>query len=384
MASFFHHDLRLINPGFSSPLVDVLTELEHLRRLKIFGTTPPLVFMQLKSIFHTLESLASSRIEGNHTTLADYLESRMDVGQQPIEDRLLEVANIESAMREVDNHVQPKSTISEHFIRHLHAVTVAQLVREGDDTPGAYRHKNVLIAQAAHRPPDAVLVPGYMRELVDFINNDDAQKYDLIKMALAHHRFAWIHPFSNGNGRVVRLLTYALLIKYGFRANTAGGILNPAAVFCADRERYYAMLGQTDSGIDADLESWCFYVLAGVRDELIKVDRLTDYTYVCDKVLHPAIHFAQQRQWVTPSEALVLSTTLKFGVVKAGDLAEVMSGKNAAQRTYQIKKLVSDGMLLPIKPGARQYTIGFDQNILLRGVIRALTDEGFISAALAG
>jgi Fic family protein len=36
-------------------------------------------------------------------------------------------------------------------------------------------------------------------------------KYDLMKVALARHRFAWLHPFSNGNGRVVRLLTYAML-----------------------------------------------------------------------------------------------------------------------------------------------------------------------------
>jgi hypothetical protein len=68
--------------------------------------------------------------------------------------------------------------------------------------------------------------------------------------------------------------------------------------------------------------------------------------------------------------------------VKAGDLIEVMAGLNAAQRTYQIKKLVSSGMLHPINPGARQYTIGFGNNTLLRGVIRSLTEEGFIPMAL--
>ena len=47
-----------------------------------------------------------------------------------------------------------------------------------------------------------------MEELVAFINRRDPPKYDLMKVAIAHHRFGWIHPFSNGNGRVVRLLTY--------------------------------------------------------------------------------------------------------------------------------------------------------------------------------
>jgi hypothetical protein len=68
MPIFNHHDLTLLNPAFNSPLVDVLTELEYLRRLQLGGTTPPQVFFQLKTIFHMLESLGSARIEGNHTT----------------------------------------------------------------------------------------------------------------------------------------------------------------------------------------------------------------------------------------------------------------------------------------------------------------------------
>jgi len=35
---------------------------------------------------------------------------------------------------------------------------------------------------------------------------------------------------------VVRLLTYALLMKYGFNVNTGGRVLNPTAVFCNDRD----------------------------------------------------------------------------------------------------------------------------------------------------
>ncbi|MCE6982095.1 Fic family protein, partial [Pseudomonas frederiksbergensis] len=58
-------------------------------------------------------------------------------------------------------------------------------------------------------------------------------------------------------------------------------------------------------------------------------------------------------------------------------------GLNGPQRTYQIKKLVERGMLVPIKPNARQYTLGFSHSYLLRGVIRALTAEGFITQQLS-
>ena len=382
MVQFVHHDLRLLNPRFDAPLLDVLTDLEHLRRLQIRGTTPPLVFLQLKQVFHVLESLASARIEGNHTTLADYVEARVADGTVRSE-QLREIDNIEQAMQQVEDAVQPGEPLAEHLLRGLHATTVAGLEREGDRNPGAYRSGPVRIAQADHLPPEALRVPEYMGELVTFINHNDAPKYDLMKVALAHHRFAWVHPFGNGNGRVVRLLTSAMLIKYGFQVNGIGRLLNPAAVFCADRNRYYTMLGQADAGTNDGLEQWCTYVLTGVRDELNKVDRLADYTHLQAKVLLPAVAFARERQHITAQEEAVLATTIKAGVVKAGDLEAALPGLNANQRTYQIRKLVELGMLQPIKAGARQYSIGFSHNMLLRGVVRALTHEGFIPAALA-
>jgi Fic family protein len=382
MPRFAHHDLRLINPRFDSPLLDVLTDLEHLRRLRLEGTTPWPVFIQLKQVFHLLESLASARIEGNHTMLADYVETKVADGS-PHGEQLREIENIERAMQQVEDTVVAGEPFAENWLRGLHATVVESLAREGDGNPGSYRTGAVRIAQADHLPPEAVRIPEYMAQLVAFINRPDPPKYDLMKVALAHHRFAWVHPFGNGNGRVVRLFTYGLLIKYGFQVSAAGRLLNPAAVFCADRNRYYAMLAQADAGTDEALESWCTYVLAGVRDELNKVNRLADHGHLQAAILLPAVAHARARQWITPQEEMVLATTIKAGVVKSGDLETAMPGLNANQRTYQIRKLVEGGMLQPVSPGARQYSIGFTHNMLLRGVVHALSQQGFIPDAVA-
>jgi Fic family protein len=248
--------------------------------LQLGGSAPAPVFFQLKYIFHMLESLGSARIEGNHTTLADYVESRLEAQPAKLSDPLREMANIEEAMSFIEEHFAPGQDVTEHFIRELHAMTVQALDREGDDTPGAYRQGLVKISQAEHLPPEAVTVPQYMAELVQFINNPAPAKYDLMKVALAHHRFAWVHPFSNGNGRVVRLLTYTLLIKYGFNVKAGGRVLNPTAIFCNDRDQYYAMLGTADTGTLEGREAWCVYVLTGMLDELRKVDQLTDMGYL--------------------------------------------------------------------------------------------------------
>ncbi len=383
MLQFVHHELQLLNPSFASPLVDVLNELEHLRRLQLEGSTPLPVFYQLKGIFHMLESLGSARIEGNHTTLADYVESKVE-GRQQESDQLREVANIERAMEYIEGSMSPGDALSEHFIRELHHLAVNDLEREGDRTPGAYRSGAVRISQSPHVPPDAVSVAGYMTELVDFVNRPDPSKYDLMKVALAHHRFGWIHPFGNGNGRVVRLLTYALLIKYAFNVNVGGRLLNPTAVFCNDRERYYAMLSGADSGTPEGLESWCIYVLEGVREELDKVDRLTDFEYLTRHILNPAVDIARSRALITATEEGVLKLAIKKGMVKSSDLAPALPGLTANQRTYQLKKLVDQGMLRPVVEGARQYTIGFSNNYLIRGVVKALRDEGFIPEPVVG
>ena len=382
MPVFNHYALSLVNPAFDSPLVDVVTELEHLRRLRLGGSTPAPVFFQLKHIFHMLESLGSARIEGNHTTLADYVESRLEARPIAWSDQLREMVNIEEAMSFIDQNFESGQDVTELWLRELHAITVKGLEREGDATPGAYRQKPVQISQSEHLPPDAMLVSQYMTELVGFINRVDPAKYDLIKVALAHHRFAWIHPFSNGNGRVVRLLTYTLLIKYGFNVKAGGRVLNPTAVFCNDRDHYYAMLGLADTGLTEGLEKWCVYVLSGMLAELQKVDRLTDSNYLNDRILVPALHYARKRELVTALEEEVLLTTARRGTVKASDLHAVTKGLSERQRTYLISKLVERSMLAPVREGARQYTIGFANNFLMRGVIKSLSDEGFIPDAL--
>ena len=368
--------LRIVQPAFTSPLTDVVIELEYLRRLQLSGDTPAPLFYQLKTIFHLLESLGSARIEGNHTTLADYIEAKLD-GPASKTDAIREIENIERAMDYLESAVKPGDAITHHLVRELHALTVDGLEREGDRTPGAYRSGNVQIAGAGHVPPDVVQVQSLMDELLAFVNVPDAPKYDLLKTALAHHRFAWIHPFGNGNGRVVRLFTYALLLKYGFNVTTGGRVLNPTAVFCNNRERYYEMLATADTGTDAGLEGWALYVLAGVRDELKKVDQLTHFEFLSNKILLPALTWSRERGLINEEDALLLRMAVLKGTFKARDIDAWLPKLTPRQRTYRLNKLIAAGMVKPVAPNTRTYCVQFVQSSLMRGLMRLLTDQGF-------
>lgn len=77
--------LRLVSPSFDSELTDSLIELNHLKKLKLQGTTAPWIFFQLKNIFHILESVGSARIEGNRTTISEYIERKIEKDEKSSE-----------------------------------------------------------------------------------------------------------------------------------------------------------------------------------------------------------------------------------------------------------------------------------------------------------
>ncbi len=206
---FLHYDLKLIEPSFSSTLTDLIIDLDYLRKKPLGGSTHPRVFFQLKHIFHTLESIGSARIEGNNTTIAEYIETKLEDNKK-VPSGIREIQNIEKAMVFIEENIF-EYPINRAFISELHKMIVDDLLPtphgEGDHTPGEYRKINLKINKSNHLPPEAFMVEGYMDELLNFIAKEDSPKYDLLKAAIAHHRFVWIHPFGNGNGRTVRLFT---------------------------------------------------------------------------------------------------------------------------------------------------------------------------------
>lgn len=376
---FRHYDLELIKPAFDSKLTDLVIELDYLRKKELRGTTPPLVFFQLKELFHMLESIGSARIEGNRTTLAEMIETRLE-GSAPANEGIREILNMEGAMDFIDEHVRGNS-IDRAFICKLHKLTVEGLKPppdgEGDRTPGVYRRENVRISRSDFVPPDFLQVNDYMDELVRFVNREDPPKYDLIKTAIAHHRFVWIHPFVNGNGRTVRLLTYALLVKQEFHVDT-GRILNPTAVFCSDRDRYYDCLSAADSGREKDVAAWCEYVLSGLKQEIEKIDRLMEYDFLRKEIVIPAINYAQERKMVTDLEAKILRRTAEKGLMQASDIADFFPGKSSSEISRQIARLKTNKMLQPESENSRKYVIRFGNNFLLRGIMKSLDEKGFL------
>jgi Fic family protein len=374
-----HQKLRLIEPSFSSLLTDLIIELDFLRKKRAGGTTHPQVFSQLNQIFHMLESIGSARIEGNNTTIAEYIETKI-YGAEEIPDTIQEIQNMEKALEYIDSAGE-NFIVNRDFVCDLHKIAVGNLPSppngEGDDTPGFYRTGNVAIKGTQFIPPKADDVQWYMDELLDFVNKPEKPKYDLLKVATAHHRFVWIHPFSNGNGRTVRLFTYAMLIKSGFAIHEER-ILNPTAVFCSNRRNYYHQLSLADTGTDNGMFSWCEYVLTGLKKEIEKIDRLSDYSFLKTRILIPSILQSLERKVITEVESKILLRTAEEQVLKASHLTAIFKGKLPQEISRNIARLKEKKMLVPEKDGTRRYILRFDNNYLLREIIRSLSLNHFL------
>lgn len=209
---------------------------------------PPL-FAELRELFQRLTSMMSARIEGNRTTVVDALAgaAQAEAGRVAIRDDVREILRLDQASDYIDGLPAESFVITHELVRELHGAAVRGLGREGDRTPGMYRTTPVVIAGSPHVPPGPESVYADMDQLVEFMNRDVAPQMQLMQTAIAHHRFVWIHPFGNGNGRVARLLTYAMLVKQGFTAAGGYRALNPTAVFGADRQAYYDHLARADA-----------------------------------------------------------------------------------------------------------------------------------------
>lgn len=136
-------------------------------------------------------------------------------------------------VEELSGDSQPLTTVA---LRQMH-----DLVMKGEEvaSPGRFRRENVTIAQTTFVPPDFVQVDNLCGDLVNRLNSDEFSSIPPIIQAVeAHARFVSIHPFSDGNGRVGRLLTNYFMWK-----DNLPGVLLP----WENRGRYYDALEECNS-----------------------------------------------------------------------------------------------------------------------------------------
>jgi Fic family protein len=113
--------------------------------------------------------------------------------------------------------------------------------------PGAFREQDVRVGRHVAVSPGAV--PRFMQryeQAYAALGRAEA----LLAAAAMHHRLAWIHPFLDGNGRVARLMSHALMLQHA----GSGGVWSVARGLARDVGRYKELLANCDLPRRNDLD----------------------------------------------------------------------------------------------------------------------------------
>jgi Fic family protein len=269
--------------GLEEQLARINSKKEQLDKLR------PLPAIALQNIQESLAlewTYNSNSIEGNTLTLQEtrmVIEEGFTIKGKSLREHF-EAVNHQDAIEHVEKLVAPNYVLEAKDILTVHGLVLQRIEKEFS---GRYRNLGVRIAGANFIPPNALKVDDLMDELIAWVNSEDDIISPIIKACIFHHRFVWIHPFFDGNGRTVRLIFNLLLMKEGYP---------PAIILRNDRKKYYDALNKANQG---DYSKLLLLVLQAAERSLdiyiSSIDNtLDDYLPISDLVLEPDVLYGHE------------------------------------------------------------------------------------------
>lgn len=212
---------------------------------------------------------------------------------------------------------------------------------------GALRQRDVSVGRHLAISPGAV--PRFLARFEEAYAKLGAME-TLLCAAAAHHRFLWIHPFLDGNGRVARLMSHAALAH----VLQTGGLWSIARGLARNVEAYKRHLSECDQTRRNDLdgrgnlseeslvEFTQFFLLTAV-----------DQIRFMESLLQPAALSRRVQTWVTaeisegrlpPKSNLILAAVLQRGELARKDITSIVDTEERQARRISAA-LIARGVL---------------------------------------
>ena len=251
------------NWGWEDTKVDsLLAEANRqIGELNAYSTLLPNVDLYIK-MHVKIEANRSSKIEGTRTTIEEDLSDLQDIDPEKRDD-WEEVQNYVKATNFGIERINDGFPVCNRLIRDIHRILLNG-VRGEKKTPGDFRISQNWIggsmpSTAVYVPPLVEDLPDCLKDLELFINNEEIDTPDLIKIAIIHYQFESIHPFLDGNGRIGRLLIPLYLQSKKYLDNPC---LYISFFFEKNRDLYYQKLN--DVRIKNDMTGWVKFFLEAI------------------------------------------------------------------------------------------------------------------------
>ena len=196
-------------------------------------------------------------------------------------------------------------------------------------------------SNAKHVPPPHFMLNELMSDLEKFMHNDDLKIPHLLKIAILHYQFETIHPFSDGNGRVGRLLIPLYLLDKEMLKKPCFYISN---FFEKNRIDYYDCLSRVRE--KNDILTWILFFLNGVistaQDAKNKFHQVVQLVKEYENILNTSV----KGSWENKSK--ILSAFYNEPILRVNQIIEKTNLSKATINNI-LKSFIENNILLEKK-----------------------------------
>lgn len=360
------YDTNLLEPAFperSRRLEDLAVDLVA-KSSQLTKGLHPISLAALGDLVRSMNCYYSNLIEGHRTTPRDIeralnQELSDDAAQRDLQ---LEAKAHIAVQQFIDQAAdwQSQNVVSPAFMQQVHRAFYERLptslwqiegrvVRSGE-----FRQVDVQIG--SHVPPSAKTVPTFLNRFSQLYEPTKLSKVEsIIAIAASHHRFLWIHPFLDGNGRVVRLLSHAYF-QHTRTGNSLWSVSRGLArrvqdyrqlLAAADRQRLNDYDGRGNLTMKG-LVDFCEFFLETCLDQVNFMDRLLEPQQLLNR-MEAYVGIEIQQKELLPGSFLILKAVFLAGEMKRGNAAQA-SGYRDRQARAVLKRLLDRGLLVSDSP----------------------------------
>jgi len=330
---------------------------------------PPSLLTSLATLVRAMNCYYSNLIEGHDTHPVDIERALRDDYSQDRRKRDLQLeakAHIEVQKWIDEGGLKVIRPFSVEGICEIHrrfcALLPEDLLWVEDPTtkerqrvvPGELRRKDVRVGRHIAISPGAV--PRFLNRFAD-VYGKIGKTDSILAVAAAHHRLLWIHPFLDGNGRVTRLMSHAMLLETldtGAVWSVARGLARNEATYKellanCDRARRNDLDGRGNLSEEALAEFTRFFLSVSI-DQVTFMEGLVQPDHLRARILLWAEEEIRLGT-LPPKSGSILEAVLYRGELPRGEVDTVVgTGERQARRI--VSSLLERGVLESDSPRA--------------------------------
>lgn len=334
-----------------------MTEIAEIKAIVERSRVLPLNEAQLRRQAILRMAHTSTSIEGN--PLAEFEVGKVLEGKKVRASKkdITEVENYYQALKKLDEMVKSKHDINLNEILVLHKIVINGLVEK--DKVGSFRPSDVYVIDdlgggkemVRFKAPDAKVVTKMIKELLEWLKKaKNGEVHPIIKAGILHLQFVTIHPFTDGNGRVARLLTQLQLYDDGWDFRK---ILVLEDYYNQDRMSYYNAENRAQGKNyreDMDFTSWLEYFTTGFLVEARKVlEQIQSIGY-------GKVSKRSEQIFLDRDEIQIMDFLTTTGRITSDDVLDILKlAKRSAQ--LKLKGLIEKKLIRSLGKGPSTYYV---------------------------